>query len=136
MEKYTEEQKKEYNDYWSYYYGTDFHDYYADCMAQYAEGSKEGSQEGEGAEPKEGEEEGGKKKGKKRKPQQRDQGMCDFVFKMLDLKSWFLSVSVLYGKGDLNGNVSSTFSLTLIFKANYCGYVNIYLIQYVCCCFL
>ena len=34
MENYTEEEKKQYNDYWNYYYGTQDHDYYADCMNQ------------------------------------------------------------------------------------------------------
>lgn len=72
MEKYTEEQKKQYNDYWSYYYGTEHHDYYSDCMAQGA--GETPTAEGETEEGKEGQD--GKKKAKKRKhqPQKRDEG--------------------------------------------------------------
>lgn len=80
MEKYTEEQKKQYNEYWSYFYGTDYHDYYRDCMAQGAEGStdtsKAGSESQEGAQTQEGEQ-NAKKKTKKRRQQQqkRDEGI-------------------------------------------------------------
>ena len=61
MEKYTEEEKKQYNDYWSYYYGTDHHDYYTDCMAQEQE-TPSTTMGDTGADK-----EDGKKKGKKRK---------------------------------------------------------------------
>ena len=83
MENYTEEEKKQYNDYWNYYYGTQDHDYYADCMNQsYAtehqvlqgegqtgQGQKSGNGDqitGKENQTEEGTK-GDKKKGKKRK---------------------------------------------------------------------
>lgn len=75
MENYTEEQKKQYNEYWSYYYNTEYHDYYADCMAQYVSDEAAAGIEGEKQEKIE-EDQDGKKKGKKRKgqQQQREEG--------------------------------------------------------------
>lgn len=76
MDKFSDEEKKQYNEYWSYYYKTDYHDYYGDCIAQLAasEGqtgeSKGHSQINDQKEPTDGqdaEKEGEKKKGKKRK---------------------------------------------------------------------
>lgn len=81
MEKYTEEQKKQYNEYWSYYYGTEYHDYYSDCLAQDAAAEAKTDPNDKGSEEKEGKEEEnkeGKKKAKKRKgPPPRDQGWFD-----------------------------------------------------------
>ena len=93
MENYTEEEKKQYNEYWSYYYGTEYHDYYADCMNQSytteqssgVEGQTDASSQKEGSDSqmagKENQSEegakGDKKKGKKRKgaaQQQRPEG--------------------------------------------------------------
>ena len=98
MEKFTEEEKKQYNEYWSYYYGTEYHDYYGDCLAQFAatEGQiveGEGQVKGQGQkEETEGEEkEGEKKKGKKRKggaQQKRPEGLSItrlFYYKQMEM---------------------------------------------------
>ena len=76
MEKFSDEERKQYNEYWSYYYTTEYHDYYGDCMAQFAaaEGqtgeSNDQVQKNDQKEPTDGqdtEKEGDKRKGKKRK---------------------------------------------------------------------
>ena len=65
MEKYTEEQKKSYNEYWSYYYGTEYHDYYGDCMAQFDQPAVQAPAQEDGEK-----EQDGKKKKKRKAPVQ------------------------------------------------------------------
>ncbi|XP_052239188.1 HIV Tat-specific factor 1-like [Dreissena polymorpha] len=82
MLKYTDEQKKQYNEYWSYYYGSDYHDYYADCMAQYEAGAKGGGvnteMDGVIQETSSTQVDADKKKkAKKKRPPPRDEGWFD-----------------------------------------------------------